>query len=115
MSNYNDLVIFQKTYDLILWTYPVVNGFPKSQKFVLGQRIENLLISVVRSIILINKERGQERIIGMKQISSALDELMVLFRLSKDLRFIGIKKYGIAIEKVNEIGKLLRGWQKSLI
>ncbi|MFA5714569.1 MAG: four helix bundle protein [Candidatus Paceibacterota bacterium] len=45
MSNHNDLVIFQKTYDLILWIYPVVNGFPKSQRFVLGQKIENILIS----------------------------------------------------------------------
>ncbi len=115
MASHNDLVIFQKTYDLTLWTYPMVNKFPKNQRFVLGQRIENLLILILRKIIQANKERGEARAENTKQISDILDELFVMVRLAKDLRFVSIAKYGIFSEKANEIGKLLYGWQKKLL
>jgi len=32
----DDLIIYQKTYDLILWFFPIINKFPKKQRFVLG-------------------------------------------------------------------------------
>jgi hypothetical protein len=115
MASHNDLVIFQKVYDLTLWTYPMVNKFPKSQRFVLGQRIENLLIFELRTIIQANKERGLAREEHTRQISDALDELFVMIRLAKDLRFVSIRKYGIFSEKANEVGKLLHGWQQKLI
>lgn len=51
-----DLVIFQKVYDLILWMYPTVNKFPKSQRFVLGQRIENTILKLLEGIIKANQE-----------------------------------------------------------
>ena len=33
------LKIYQRQYDLILYAFPIINKFPKSQKFVLGQQI----------------------------------------------------------------------------
>lgn len=93
----------------------MVNKFPKNQRFVLGQRIENLLILVLRKIIQANKERGEIRSENIKQISEILDELFIMVRLAKDLRFVSIAKYGIFSEKVNEIGKMLSGWQKKLL
>ncbi|BFT94002.1 MAG: four helix bundle protein [Minisyncoccus archaeiphilus] len=115
MLDYSDLVIFQKSYDLTLRMYPVISRFPKNQRYVLGQRIENILVSMILDIVEINKERGRDRSIKMKVLSDNLDDLKVLVRLAKDLRFISIKKYAIFIEKISEIGKLLGGWQKTLI
>jgi len=40
---FQNLAIFEKTYELILWLYPTVNKFPKSQRFVLGQQLEKLI------------------------------------------------------------------------
>jgi len=114
MASYNDLVIFQKTYDLILWSYPVINQFPKSQRFVLGQQIESILVGILKKMIRANKERGEERMGIVKEISVDMDELFVLFRLVKDLRMMSIKKYGISAEKINEVARLLGGWQKKL-
>lgn len=114
MAGYNDLVIFQKTYDLILWSYPVINQFPKNQRFVLGQHIENTLVCILKKMMRANKERGEDRANIIKEISINIDELFILFRLSKDLRMLSIKKYGISAEKINEVAKLLGGWQKKL-
>lgn len=115
MASYNDLVIFQKTYDLILWSYPVINQFPKNQRFVLGQQIENILVGTLKKMIHANKERGEKRMEIIKEISINIDELFILFRLSKDLRMMSIKRYGISAEKINEVAKLFGGWQRQLL
>ena len=45
-SGLDGLIIYQKVYDLILYALPIINRFPKSQRFVLGQQIENGLIDL---------------------------------------------------------------------
>ncbi|MEK7089560.1 MAG: diversity-generating retroelement protein Avd [Patescibacteria group bacterium] len=107
----DDLIIYQKTYDFLLWLHPVINKFPKSQRFVLGQRIENKTLDLLRSMSIANAER--EKIVVLHRASVELDELRILIRLSKDLHFINIKQYGVAAEKMNEIGRLLSGWARS--
>ncbi|NLA08279.1 MAG: diversity-generating retroelement protein Avd [Parcubacteria group bacterium] len=94
----------------MLWLHPVVNKFPKSQRFVLGQQIENELLEIIKDIILANSERNKTEI--LKRINIRLDTLRTLIRLAKDLRFLSIKQYGDAAVKMNEIGKLLNGWMK---
>ena len=44
-----ELPIIQKTYDLILWYVPRLNKFPKNQKFVLGDRVQDPLYLPLRS------------------------------------------------------------------
>jgi len=106
-----DLVIFQKVYDLILWMYPLINKFPKKQRFVLGQQLENALLDILKGIIQANQERNKLEI--LKQVSIDLDKFRILFRLAKDLRFMSIKQYQFGAEKINEVGKVLGGWMKS--
>jgi len=53
----SNLAILEKTYELILWLYPAVNKFPKSQRFVLGQRMENAAIEILGKIIIIKRVR----------------------------------------------------------
>ena len=106
-----DLVIFQKVYDLILWMYPLINKFPKKQRFVLGQQLENTLLDILKGIIQANQERN--KLETLKQVSIDLDKFRILFRLAKDLRFMSIKQYQFGAEKINEVGKILGGWMKS--
>ena len=106
-----DLIIFQKVYDLILWMYPLINKFPKKQRFVLGQQLENTLLDILKGIIQANQERDRLEI--LKQVSIDLDKFRILFRLAKDLRFMSIKQYQFGAEKINELGKILGGWIKS--
>ena len=82
MARYQNLPIFEKTYELILWIYPRVNKFPKSQRFVLGQRIENTILRILEGIIEANQERN--KLPYLKQTSVELDKLRILIRLSKD-------------------------------
>lgn len=107
---FQNLVIFQKLYDLILWMYPLINKFPKKQRFVLGQQLENTLLDILKGIIQANQERN--KLETLKQVSIDLDKFRILFRLAKDLKFMSIRQYKFGAEKINEIGKLLGGWIK---
>lgn len=106
------LVLFQKIYDFLLWLYPLVNRLPKHHKTVLGRQIEETGLALLLLTASANKERGNKRLELQTQISDKLDKLRILVRLTKDLRFMSIKQYAFAAEKINEIGKILSGWMK---
>jgi len=106
----SELTILEKVYELILWLYPTVNKFPKSQRFVLGQRIETVSLGILEKIIAANQSRAKTAY--LKKTSIELDILRYLVRLSKDLHFISLRQYEFAAQKINEIGKMLGGWIK---
>ena len=106
-----DLIIFQKIYDLILWVYPLIGKFPKNQRFVLGQQLENVLLEILKGVIQANQEINKSK--SLNQVSVDLDKFRILYRLAKDMRFMSIKQYQFGTEKINEIGKILGGWAKS--
>ena len=109
---YKNLAIFEKIYDLILWIYPTVNKFPKSQRFVLGQHIENTVLELLEGIIEANSQNNKP--FYLKNLSLKLDRLRILMRLSKDLKFISIRQYEFVSSNINEVGKMLGGWLKSV-
>ena len=84
--SFQNLPIFEKTYELILWLYPAVNKFPKSQRFVLGQQIENTMLNIMKGIIQANAERA--KLPYLKQASVDLDKLRIIIRLAKDMKFL---------------------------
>ena len=105
-----EMIIYQKAYDLVLYAFPIINRFPKSQRFVLGQQIENSLIEVIKLIVEANKQRDKAQ--PLFRMDVELEKLRALIRLAKDLKFFSVKSYGVFSEKVSEIGKLLGGWTK---
>mgnify|MGYP001365042028 FL=1 len=111
MYNYNDLFLFQKVYDLVLWFHPILNRFPKSQKFVLAQRIENCLIEILEDLVKLNSQKFRSEML-IENLNIKIDRLRILVRLAKDLKFISIKSYGVFAEKITEVGKLLGGFKK---
>ena len=107
------LFIYQKLYDFNLFVYPLINKIPKFHKQVLGKYILEICVLLLVLVIKANKERGQTRKNLQQEISNNLDILRILIRLAKDLRFISIKNYLLAAEKLNEIGRMLFSWMKT--
>lgn len=57
----------------------------------------------------------KEKLPVLKQASLKTDVLKVLFRLLRDLKIIDNKKYLLLEEFLQEIGKMLGGWIKSIV
>jgi hypothetical protein len=49
-----------KAYDLLLWLINHVGKFPRSHRFVLGDRIESRMLTVLESLVLAAYSRGEK-------------------------------------------------------
>ena len=112
MSEMRELIIYQKLYDMILYSFPIIGRFPKDQRFVLGQQIQNEMLEIGKMVVHANKlkqKRGK-----LYEIDIELEKLRLLVRLAKDLGFLTTRKYGHHCERLDEIGRLLGGWLKAV-
>jgi hypothetical protein len=110
MSTFTDPPLFTKTYDLILWVNEETTLFPKSQRFTLAQQIQNESLELLKRFIAIRRQLDTE--INFKFADVHLETLRILFRLSKDLSLLSLKKYETIVKMLDELGKLLGDWQK---
>lgn len=106
----NDMAIFAKAYELLKYLYPVVNRFPKSEKYTLGQRVENSALAFLEQVIIANAEKDKSA--ALKKADAELEKLRIFVRLSHEFNFIGMKQYEIISGHIAELGKLLGGWKK---
>lgn len=106
-----DLQILQKTYDMILYSQSPLNQFPKFEKHVLAAEIRKTMNNLLSLIITANKKYYKKT--TLQEIDVELEKLRTFIRLSKDLKYIDIKKYEIWSRYLTEIGKMLGGWIKS--
>ena len=107
----DQLIIFQKLYDLYLYTHKMVARFPKSQRFLLSNHLLQTNIEMIKLTIIANSKPN--RLVEQNQISLNLDLFRIYVRIAKDINFLSIKKYGIVMGLINEIGKLLTAWKKT--
>ncbi|MCK9293437.1 diversity-generating retroelement protein Avd [archaeon] len=107
----DDLKLYKETYDFLLWLYPEIKKFPKSEKYTLGERLKNTTESLLLNIVLINKNKSKQEY--LKKADLDLGLLRILLRLSSDLKVMPFKKYEIASKKVNDMGNLLGGLIKT--
>jgi len=103
-DNMSYRLLFQKSYDLVKWIYPAVNKFPKSQRLILSQRIENTSIEILEMVISLSYKDSK---LVRKHILFEIQKLQVLMRLSKDLSFLDFKKYEYVSGLLKEITDLL--------
>ena len=94
------------------WFFPIVDNFPKYEKFVLCTQIKNLVLEIARIIIRANKSSSKKRF--LYRIDVKLEELKLLIRFAHERKYLSHGKYENASKKVAEIGRLLGGWIKSL-
>jgi hypothetical protein len=102
--------IFTKTYDLLKWLIPVTLKFPKSQRFVMAQRVRDTTLDF--QDLLIAASLSQDKSPLLAQADIELQKLRFLLRLCFDFRLINPGQYEHVSRMVVEIGRLLGGWRK---
>lgn len=111
MSSIEDLKIYSCSYDLFLWLWTMINKFPKSEKYVLGEKLKASFLEFFDAIISYNY--NYERRASLNKANIQLEKIRIFLRLTFDLKIINFHKYETATKKVNEIGKMLGGLIKT--
>lgn len=114
MNESFDTPIFTKTYDLYKEIYSLRNTLPKSDRHSIWQKVENASLEILEGILVAIGLPKDEKADILEGASKKLNILRVFIRLSKDVKAIDNKKYITLQEKLDEIGRMLGGWLKSL-
>lgn len=105
-----DLVIYQKVVDLTTYLFPALNHFPKQQRFVLGQQIQNQLLVLATSVIEANKAKDKAAVLD--RMDTELEQLRYMIRIAAQMKFMKSQCYEQAAKQISEIGRLLGGWRR---
>jgi len=108
-----DIPILKRSYDLYKEFYNLRLTVPKQDRYVLWQKCENTLITVLEGILLASQQSKIEKLPTLERTSVKLNFLKVCVRLMKDVKAINSKNYIIVEANLDEIGKMLGGWIKS--
>lgn len=103
--------IFVKSYDFLLWLLPLTLKFPKSQRFLLAERLGKLALDFYE-LILDAVLEPPEAAAKLDQADHLLHKIRLYIRLSLDLRCISPGQYEHAALRIDEIGRLIGGWKK---
>jgi len=91
-----------------------LSKFPKHSKHTLGKKIDYLFLETIEFVVKANYSDRIEKLIFLNRASTKLDLLKFFLQLSWETKSLDNKKYILLSEKLNEIGKMLGGWIKSL-
>ena len=106
--------VIQKSYDLLKYMIGVLKKFPRDQRFLLGDRIQGLLMDIQSNLIItFYSEKNQKRSL-LKDVNLKIEQLRWFIRLSYELGYIDSRRHNFIALQINEIGKMVGGWSKYL-
>lgn len=80
----------------------------------MGAKIDNLFLEVIENILKAGYSDKLEKQIFLKRGSVKLDLLKFFLQIAWKIKSLDNKKYIKLSEKLDEVGKMLGGWIKSL-
>jgi four helix bundle protein len=101
-----------KAYDLVLWLLPKAEKFARSYRFTVGDRMVNLALDLL--LLLVEAAYSTEKADLLDAANRSANGVRYLLRLAKDLKLLTLDSYGFAAERLDEIGRMIGGWQKSV-
>ena len=99
---------YQKTYDFLLYLYPILSQFPKFEKFALQSQIKTAVFEMLKSVIRFRKTGTKSHIYNA---DVELQFIKTLIRLSYDLKYPAMSKhrYEVLSKKMTELGCIIGG------
>ena len=106
------LLVSKKSEELLNRIYPALVNFPKSEKFALCSEIKMNFYNLIKYIEMANSVKSKRKSYA-QEADGHLQTLKVLFRLSKNRKYIGVGFYREIDIELTEINKLLSGLIRS--
>lgn len=114
MSNYKNLIIWQKSDELAFQVYKLTDKFPKHELFGITSQLRRAVLSIPTNIVEGYNRKSKKELHRFIDIAlGSLAETEYLIDFSKKLGYINSNIADIEIN-ITEIGKLLWSFQKAL-
>lgn len=93
---------------------PTLDKLPRSQKFFIGERMQSLIQTLMELLIEANYSKRPLKADLLKTANIKLEQFRFYMRLCYELGYFGSKKYRYLSQKVDEIGRMIGGWAKTI-
>lgn len=114
MGMQSETPILQKVYDFYRELYLAIEKMPKKDKYTLGEKTQKTTLDLMELLIEASYVEKIKKASALDEAAIKLDLLKTLVRLAQDLKAMPTNKYLFLEEKLQEIGRMLGGWIKSL-
>jgi hypothetical protein len=98
----------QACHELLLWLIPLLDKFPRSRRFTLGERLETGLLKVLED--LVEAAYSKQKREALARANRQLEINRHFWRLAYELQVIPLKRYEHGAKLMNELGKQIGGW-----
>lgn len=113
--NPSDVPIVRSLYLAYAYWNEVLNKFPKAQRHILGAKCAEYTLEILElTLAAAQTTEGREKATSLRQASVKLDTLKLLIRLCKNCKCISNAAYLQMESQLQEIGRMLGGWSKSV-
>ncbi|MCX6738402.1 MAG: four helix bundle protein [Candidatus Parcubacteria bacterium] len=106
--------MLQKVKSAYLLWYSYYQILPKTQRYSLGQKIDILFVEIIEIIAAAGFLTRQEKLPYVRKAIQKLDTLKILLMILWEIKSLDNKKYSAISVPLNEIGKMLGGWNGQL-
>lgn len=107
-----DIPLFEHWYKTNNWILDRCEKYPKHTRFTVSSRICAISLEIIEAIVQCVYTR--EKRPHLESINLRLETLRIMFRLSHDRRYISGDQYEFISKAINETGRMVGGWLKSL-
>ncbi len=112
---YSELVVWQKSMDLVTEIYKFSNNFPSDERFGLSSQMRRAAVSVPSNIAEGHGRKATGAYINHLSIAhGSLMELETQIQIALRLEFVGASAALVLIAQSNEIGRMLNALKNSL-
>jgi hypothetical protein len=98
-------------FQFLMWLVPTIEKFPRTQKFLLGDRIQTTALDVLECLIEATYTRDRKG--QLARANLGIEKLRFFFRLAVELHYLDRRRYQHAARTLDEIGRLIGGWAKA--
>ncbi|MBI3495482.1 four helix bundle protein [Candidatus Berkelbacteria bacterium] len=106
--------IVQKLYIFYRDLHAAVLLFPKVDKHSLGQILQNKSLQLIETILIASRLNSNAKKNMLIQANGQLDLIKLLIRLAHEIKIIDHTKYLSLQAYLQEVGRMLGGWLRSL-
>lgn len=108
------LILIPKCEIYIEYMINVLNKLPRVEKFNIGNNFKCVMYEMLSNIVYLSKVSSSDRIRYCNLIDSEILIQRIYIRVMYKNRYIDEKKYKYSIKLLDEIGRILGGYIKSL-
>jgi len=106
----DQLGVVEEIHRMIVWIVPKLNRFPRTHRFLLGDRVYGGLLEALG--LLVEAAYTRDKTDQLRRANLELAKVRHLVRVSWELELIGSRHYEEAARRLEALGRSIGAWQK---